>query len=242
MKLSGFVVLEAPEGYLNYSWSSGQTTRTISVSEPKNYSVTVVSATNCVATSDNVTVVPYHWTSGEVTTSHVTSGEVTTSYFNTQVATTQVWGNFNYINWQQVFVLSSETENRYQGAIIGGAIGGVILLSAVAIISILLVVKRKRKKESQTSVEMSTQVPNNEYNVLPLSGDERGKEDYVAFSTPNTSSKFKWEIKFSDLVLKEIVGQGSFGVVFIYCFSSQYLGLSWKMEERKCSRFIHVFM
>ncbi|MEN3027608.1 MAG: T9SS type A sorting domain-containing protein, partial [Chlorobiota bacterium] len=49
-------VLEAPEGYLCYRWSTGDTTRRIVVRSAGTYRVEVVSAAGCRGTSDAVTI------------------------------------------------------------------------------------------------------------------------------------------------------------------------------------------
>jgi D-lyxose ketol-isomerase len=55
----GSVTLTAPDGYPSYHWSTGETTKTITVSTTRNVALTVINAAGCDNTSDvQVTVNP----------------------------------------------------------------------------------------------------------------------------------------------------------------------------------------
>lgn len=51
------VMLDAGTGYKNYRWSTGETTRTIMVRQPGNYTVSVIDSNGCTGASDPLNVV-----------------------------------------------------------------------------------------------------------------------------------------------------------------------------------------
>lgn len=80
------VVLNAGSGYAQYSWSTGATVPSITVSTPANYWVTVVNADGCVSNTDTVTVSYY-----ESETPSITVGTDGVMYCSNDSATNYQW-------------------------------------------------------------------------------------------------------------------------------------------------------
>lgn len=67
--LGGSTTLTAPAGFTSYTWSSGQTTASITASSAGSYTVTVTDATGCVSVaSDAVTIIVNNCNSGPIIT------------------------------------------------------------------------------------------------------------------------------------------------------------------------------
>eukprot|EP01114_Cavostelium_apophysatum_P013056 TRINITY_DN3082_c0_g1_i1.p1 TRINITY_DN3082_c0_g1~~TRINITY_DN3082_c0_g1_i1.p1 ORF type:complete len:714 (-),score=153.61 TRINITY_DN3082_c0_g1_i1:28-2169(-) len=88
-----YVILDAGTGYSSYSWSSGQNVEKIKIDQVSgtgNYTVTIVDAHSCKATSDPYPVFIFPpLTTGGSTTAPLTTGALTTQALTTHEMTTQ---------------------------------------------------------------------------------------------------------------------------------------------------------